>query len=146
MFLFHNSISWNPGPEAFKRIILVQHTFLYMLELTRAALLSVSAYCCRLRLRTAPWIRGRRREQFGAREQGPANLTHPGTAIIRSGKNPHSDHIYIYIYISYKLYIYISYIHIYIYIYILIVEMNNQLFEHALNITPSLKNLLYIYS
>ena len=37
--------------------------------------------------------RGRRREQCSAREQGRGHFTHPGGAIIRSGKNPHSDNI-----------------------------------------------------
>ena len=35
----------------------------------------------------------RRREQCRLREQGPGQFTHPRGALIRSGKNPHSDDI-----------------------------------------------------
>ena len=66
----------DPVPGASNRVILVRRTLLYTLELPRLSLLKVAA---RIRRR-----RGRRREQFFTREQGPYQLTHPGTPIIRS--------------------------------------------------------------
>ena len=68
----------DPSPEASNRVILVRRTLLYTLELPRLSLLKVAARIRRRRRRC------RRREQFFTREQGPYQLTHPGTPIIRS--------------------------------------------------------------